>query len=299
MPLTDNTRGALYMAGTTVSFTLGDTCIKLAAEGLPLFQVIFLRGLLATALLWVVAWRSGALRSPVPRGDRRLIALRSLTEFAGMVTFFLGLTQMPLANATAILQALPLVLTLAAAVFLGEPVGWRRLVAIGIGFIGVLLIVRPGTAGFNAASLLILATVVLVTIRDLTMRCVSRGIPLLLIAAIMAAVVTTGAGALSLLQPWQAIAPGSAPLIAAAGVCIVGGYLFSGAAMRWGEIAFVTPFRYLALAWALILGWLVFGDWPAPLTLVGGALVIGTGLFTLYRERRAGRPLASAKPSRF
>jgi S-adenosylmethionine uptake transporter len=287
-----NLRGAGFMLMVTAFFTSGDAIIRLASEDLALFQVIFLRSWVAVALLGWLVWRSGAHRLVLSRKDRRLVGLRSGAEVCAMIPFFIALANMPFANVSALLQALPLTLTLAAALFLGEPVGWRRLSAIGIGFIGVLMIVQPGGTGFNAYSLLVLLTVAFVTFRDLSTRRIGADIPAVLLALVMAVFVLVASGLLSLLSPWAPVSLHSGVLIVAAGLCIAGGYLFATLAMRHGEIGFVTPFRYMALVWAVLLGFFVFGEWPDALTLAGAALVVATGLYSLYRAqvlRRAER----------
>lgn len=287
-----NLRGAAYMVAVTASFTTGDALVRLATQEMPLFQVIFLRGWIALAFLGLLVWRTGAHRVRIAPRDRRLIGWRSGAEVCAMVPFFIALANMPFANVSALLQALPLTLTLAGALFLGEPVGWRRLAAILVGFLGVLLIVQPGGAGFTAYSLLVLVAVAFVTFRDLSTRRISPAIPAVLLAFVMAVFVQVASGLLSLLTPWQPVTAQGGLLLLGAGLCIASGYTFAALAMRHGEIGFVTPFRYMALIWAVLLGFIVFGEWPDALTWAGACLVVATGLYTLYREqvvRRAAR----------
>ena len=289
MPLTDNTRGALYMVGVAAAFTLGDTIVKAAAQDMPVFQFLALRGLVATPVLMFLGWQSGARLSDVGSRDRRLIVLRSMAEVGAMLCFFVALVRMPIANVTAIMQAVPLAVTLAGALFLKEPLGWRRFSAILVGFVGVLLIVRPGAADFDPYSGFALMAVLFVVVRDLAVRRISGEVPALSVAAAMAGIVTAGALVASVFTPWQAVTAGQGIAIAAASVAIVCGYLLLVFAMRWGALAVVTPFRYTALIWALLAGWLVFGDWPATPTWIGSALIVATGLFTLWRERALER----------
>ena len=176
--MTDNLRGAALMAASMAAFTFNDALIKLVAETIPLFQMVFLRGVSATVLVALLAWRMGAFARPIPRVDRGLVALRILAEVCIFIPFIIALTHMPLANVTAILQAVPLTITLAGALFLGEAVGWRRWVAILVGFAGVLLIVRPGGDGFNIYALLALAAVAGITLRDVVTRKLSADVPL-------------------------------------------------------------------------------------------------------------------------
>ena len=295
--MTDNLRGAILMMGSMATFTLNDALVKYLAQGLPTFQVVFLRGVAATLLIALLAHATGALRKPIPRADLPLVIGRSVAEVVSFFPFILALTHMPLANVTAILQALPLTITAAGAIFLGERVGWRRWTAIGVGFVGVLLIVRPGGADFDGWSLVALSAMVTITLRDLITRRLSPDVPSLKVAIFTAAGVTALGLALSLRTPWEPISTGQGGLVLAAACFVLGGYLFSIMAMRVGEIAVVTPFRYTALVWGLLLGWFVFGDWPKPLTFLGAALIAGTGLYTLWREGRAApvpRPLAPA-----
>lgn len=293
-PLSPNLKGALYMTLSMAAFTLNDACVKLVAETVPLFQVIFLRGLGTTIMLAIFVQMTTGLRLSFPRRDRPLIAGRTLAEIAAMVTFTLALTNMPLANATAILAALPLVVTLAAALFLGDPVGWRRLMAISIGFFGVMLIIQPGTDGFTIWSLLVVVSVVVITARDLFTRAFSPAVPSMTVAVLTAAAVCIFGGALSVLTPWVALDLRELALIAAASVLIIGGYVFGIMVMRVGEVGFVSPFRYTSLIFALLLGLMIFGEFPNALALTGGAIVMATGIFTLVRERMAVRAAAQA-----
>ena len=285
--MTDNLRGALFMMASMATFTLNDACLKRLAQDLPTFQVVAIRGVGATALVAALAWATGALARPIPRADRGPVLLRSAAEVAAFLPFVVALTHMPLANITAILQALPLTITAAGALLLGERVGPRRWAAIGVGLAGVLLIVRPGTAGFDAWSLVALLTVAIITARDLITRRISPATPSLKVAILTAAGVTALGAALSLGEPWRPVAPAQGGVIALAAAFVLGGYLFSILAMRSGEVAVVTPFRYTAMLWGLLLGALVFGERPDAATLAGAGLVVAAGLYTLWRE--AGR----------
>lgn len=289
--MTDNARGALLMMGAMAAFVCSDSVIKLISAELPLFQLLLLRGLMVSVVFIGLAASTGALRLPPSRGDRGLIALRVAAELGATWTFLTALFHMPLANLTAILQALPLTITLAGALFLGEAVGWRRLLAISIGFLGVLLIVRPGTEGFDYYAVLALISVGLVTLRDLATRRLSGAVPSMLVALSTAVGVTLFAAAGTLTEDWVAPSGFGWSLLATSGGLIVVGYLLSIMTMRVGDLAVVTPFRYTGLVWALILGFLIFGDWPDTLTLLGAALIVATGIYTLYRERVRARPV--------
>lgn len=289
MVLSDNMRGAVLMVASMAAFTVNDMFVKLLGDDLPFFQFLLLRTIGAVSFLYILARRAGAIRIPGAARDRWLIAVRSLAEIAAAYFFLNALINMPIANATAIIQALPLTVSLGAALFLGESVGWRRFLAIGIGFVGVFLIVRPGSDGFTIYSVYALLAVVAVTIRDLAARRLSREVPSLTVAlaAVSAILVFSAIGAAG--TDWVPMAPEDWLWLAGSICTIIGGYLFSVSAMRVGEIGFVAPFRYTSLLVALVIGLLVFGDWPEPLTLIGAAIVVATGLFTLWRERLARR----------
>ena len=287
--MSPNTLGALLMMASMACFTLNDTFMKLTNGAIPLFQLLFLRGALTSGLILVTRGHLGALHFDIDRRDWTLIALRSAAEVATAYFFLNALFNMPLANLTAIFQALPLTVTLASALFLREPVGWPRLAAIAVGFVGVLLIVRPGTAGFNVWSIYALVAVLCVTARDLVTRRLSPGVPSMTVTLATAVSVMAAAGLASLGAPWAPVGWTEAGLIAGSAVFILGGYACSIQVMRVADVSATAPFRYTGLIWALALGWFIWGDWPATLTLVGAAIVVATGLFTLYRERRLRR----------
>ena len=176
---------------------------------------------------------------------------------------------------------------MAAALFLAEPVGWRRWNAIGVGFVGVMIIVRPGLEGFSIYSLSALFAIACITLRDIATRRLSSEAPSLFVALITA-IAITGLGAvmvpsISWVQP-----TGSMWLvITGASVAIIFGYLFSIMTMRVGEIGFVAPFRYTAMVWAILMGILIFGEWPDAYTITGTAVIVITGLYSFHRERLA------------
>lgn len=295
--LTDNARGAMMMMGAMAAFVSSDALMKLVSAELPLFQALFLRGIFTTLLFYIIARRLGALRHTVGRRDRVLVLLRVLAE-AGSAYFFLtALFNMPLANVTAILQALPLTITLAGALFLREPVGWRRLLAILVGFAGVMLIVRPDADGFDHYAVMALMAVACVTMRDLVTRRMSHAVPSMTVALATAGGVTAFALIGTLSEVWVMPSRGVGGALLGAGVLVTAGYLLSITAMRAGELGVVSPFRYTGLVWALVLGWLVFGHWPDTLTLAGAGLIVATGLFTLYREHRQNRRRSRAAQS--
>lgn len=291
--MSDNMRGALLMMASMACFTINDTFVKSLSGLVPLFQLLFLRGLLTSAATGIWAYRTGALhmaaQGKVAKGDWILIGLRVAAEVGAAYFFLTALFLAPIATVTAILQSLPLTVTLAAALFFGEPIGWRRMLAIAIGFLGVMLIIQPGTDGFDSASIYVLIAVLFVTLRDLATRRLSSEAPSMLVTFLSSLGVMVFFGLGSLGQTWVAVHLSEWLRIGAAAVMVMGGYVFSVVVMRVGEISFVSPFRYTSLIWAMVLGWFVFGEWPDLLTLTGALIVVSTGIFTLWREGRARR----------
>ena len=293
----DNTRGALFIMASMAGYTCSDAAMKVMSEDLPLFQVLFLRGVVTSCVVFVLALpyiRRGQL---IDRADRPWLSWRVLAEVAAAFFFLTALFNMPLANATALIQTIPLTVTLGGAIFFGELLGWRRLTAIAIGFLGMLMIVRPGAADFNAYSIYVLIAVLCATSRDLLTRKTSARTPSILITLLTSVSVAAAAGLASLTIDWAPLDLRLAGLIILSGTLIVGAYHFGVLAMRAGEIGFIAPYRYTSLIWALILGLLVFGDWPDALTLLGAGLIVLAGVFTLSRTRQRGKTEAVDNPT--
>ncbi len=288
--LSDNAKGALFMMCSMAAFTFNDLFVKAIGTEVPLSQVLLLRGVLASVLIFFLARYLKVLAWPEKAKDRWLIVLRSGAEVAAAYFFLTALLHMPFANVTAILQTLPLTVTLAAALVFKEAVGWRRMLAILIGFGGMILIVRPGTEGFTIHSIYVLIAVVCVTVRDLAARRLSKDVPSLTVTLVGAIFVTVfgGVGA-AVTGEWVDLTAIQIAMLTASAFFVIGGYVFSVMVMRVGEVGFTSPFRYTAMLWALLLGYVFFGEWPEPLTFVGAALIVATGVFTLYREAVAKR----------
>lgn len=286
MVLSDNLRGAALMTVAMVAFTFNDALMKAATMHVPVFQAIVMRGVMTMAALALIGWRTGQLRVPQARADRFWLGARTFGEVAGTFSFLLALQHMPLANLSAILQFLPLAVTLAAAVILRERVGWRRMTAIAIGFVGVMLIVRPGTDGFDRWSVLGIASMLCVVLRDLATRRISAAVSSISVA--FGAAFSVAASA-ALVMPFAGVSAVTLPhvlQIAGAAMFLVVGYLTVVMTMRVGDIAVVAPFRYTSLVAAILLGWAIFHQFPDHWTLIGSAIVVATGVYTFYRERR-------------
>ncbi|WP_416897319.1 MAG: DMT family transporter [Minwuia sp.] len=294
----ENLRGAALMSLCMAGYGVNDAMMKLASEHVSFAQAILLRGLVATFLLAVIAWQRGAFRIWIAPGDGRTLLWRIVGEVGGTYCFLQALFNMPIANATAILQSLPLAVALAGSIFLGEKVGWRRYSAILVGFAGVMIIVRPGGEGFDAHSLWALGAVCFIVLRDLSTRRLSAGVPSVLVAVTTAFCITAMGAVMAPFQPWRPLAGPELALLGGAACFLIAGYLFSVSAMRIGDIGFVSPFRYTILIWAILSGIIVFGHYPDRWTLIGAGIVVATGIYTFYRERRLGQNLAARSHAR-
>ena len=165
----DNTRGILFMLATVTGFAFGDAFVKLVSADLSIGQIIVVRSLIAAPVLAALAWHQRAFAAGWNLADR-FLSLRTVGEIGATALYLTALARLEIANATAIAQLMPLAVTAGAALSLGERVGIRRWTAIAIGFLAVLLIIRPGLEGFDAWSLLVLASVSFVVLRDLSSR---------------------------------------------------------------------------------------------------------------------------------
>jgi drug/metabolite transporter (DMT)-like permease len=283
----ENLRGAGLMVLAMLLFALEDMLIKMMAATLPVGQIVGMLGLGSAVLLAIVLRLQGQ-----PLFTRRIltlpILLRAFGELVGTIGFVTAIALIPLSTASAILQATPLFVTLGAALFLQEQVGWRRWAAILVGFAGVLMIIRPGLEGFSWASLFALQGVIGLGIRDLATRRVPRETSsmqlsfwafLVLIPAALLMIAGNGE---------RMVLPDSGTWIRYTVAMLIGiaAYYTIVAAMRLGEISFVSPFRYSRILFALIIGIGVFGERPDALTLAGATVIVGSGLYTLWREQR-------------
>lgn len=289
-PFRENLRGILSVSACNLLFLINDAFLKVANEELPLTQILFLRGLFVTPILLVMVIATGAHRQFALLANWPVF-WRTLSEVCAAFLFLQALFHIPIANANAILQIVPLMITAAGAVFLGEAVGWRRWTAIAVGFVGVLIVVRPGLAGFDAFSLYALASMFFITLRDMTTRIMPAGLPALLVGLVTGAAVGLSGPVLGLATGEQWVMPSmwSLGLIFAAVFFLIGGYVTAVDFMRHGDISVVAPFRYTVIVFAMIVGFTVWGEVPDSLMLIGTAVIIATGVYTLHRERSAAR----------
>lgn len=286
----ENVRGIATLSACNLLFLINDTLIKLANEGMPLSEILFFRGLTATILIIPLVVMSGAHKE-IPLLRNWPLFWRTVAEIFAAATYLLALFQIPITNANTIAQVVPLMVTAAGAIFFGEAVGARRWSAIVVGFIGVIIVVRPGLEGFNAYGLLAVAAAFFITLRDVTTRMMPRGLSAILVALVTGAAVGLSAPLVALLlgETWVMPTPKGLALIFAAVFFLIGGYLTAVDFMRHGDISVVAPFRYTIIIWAIIIGFIVWHEVPDWPMLIGTGIIAASGIYTFRRERNLAR----------
>lgn len=283
MALTENQRGALFMTASMAGFAVEDVFVKAAARGLPLGQVLLTIGLVGMLVFAAMAARLGEALLP-PAFLSRPMLIRCGFEVTGRLFYGLAVTLTALSTTSAILQATPLVVVAGAALVFGEKVSLQRWLAVLVGFVGVLVILRPGS-DFSALSLLAVVGLLGFAGRDLATRAAPKGLSNRQLGALGFAMLAT-AGAILLAVTGDAAIPDARELALLGGGTAFGmlGYHALTYAMRTGEVSAVTPFRYTRLVFAMLLAIVLFGERPDLATWVGAALVVGSGLFALTRR---------------
>lgn len=284
----DNFRGSVYMVLAMACFSVEDAFIKAAAVSLPLGQIIFIFGLFGT-LAFILLTKQRQEKIFHPAILSRPIFIRSLCEVAGRLFFSISIVLIPLSTLSAILQSTPLIVVIGAALFFGEKVGWRRWTAIIIGFLGVLMIIRPGMDSFEPASIFAVLGTLGFAGRDLATRASPKLLSNMQLG-IYGFFILMPVGVLILLfnKQMHALAwPSGIVSLQLLGTIIFGvtAYYSLTAAMRIGEISTIAPFRYTRLIFALIIGVTLFGERPDALTLLGSLIIVSGGIYTLWRTR--------------
>jgi len=296
---TDNLRGIMLMISARIVFAGSDSFTKLASEGLPASEVVVLRNSISLPIVLIMAWRMSGFAYAAAFRDRVVIS-RSVLEGTGTLAFVAALPFITLGQSAVILLTVPIILVALSAFIYKEDVGWRRWTAIAVGFLGVVFVANPFGGKFNVYLLLAQFTAVTWAIRDLiTSRIVGR-IPSIAVALINTVVVGLLAVPGALWQHWRGFGEQEALYLLGSGCLVaIANFLYIDA-LRTGAISIVAPFRYTAALWASIAGFLIWGDVPDSWGLLGTLFIIGSGLYTFYREMavaRARRPLRPASPN--
>ena len=284
--MTDNARAIVLMIGSMAGFTAVDVFVKLARDTQSAGQVLALTSAVIFAIFYALMLRKGE-RLMTPLAWNRTMLIRSAGEVFGSLGIIVALGLVPLSTVTVLGQALPLAATLGAAIFLGEQVGWRRWAAVSAGFLGVLLILRPGLEGFDPNALWVLMYIIGLAARDLASRGLPREITTnFAVAWSMIFLTLAGVGLVWVEGGWQPVDGPTAFYLLAISLSAAVGVALITMAMRLGEVSAVAPFRYSRLLFALALAFLVFGEVPDAATWAGSALIVGSGLYAFWRERQ-------------
>lgn len=295
--MSGNLRGSLYMVLAMSAFAVEDMFFKLAIEDLPKGVALVGFGLFGTL---IAAGLSRHANEPVfhPAFLSRGLVLRSAMELSGRLFYALSLAFVPLATTSAILQATPLVVTMGAAALFGEKVGVRRWSASVVGFVGVLMILRPSPAAFEPTVIFAVLGMLGFAGRDLATRASPPSVSGRQLGTLGFMVVVAAGLVLSAFdQEWRGLAaPRAWAAVVGAALFGVVAYNSLTIAMRSGEVSVVAPFRYTRLLLALVIAYVVFAERPDALTLAGAALIVASGVYILVRTGRQGKT-GAARPA--
>ena len=281
------------MAIAMAAFVSNDTLLKLLSQELPVGTLIFVRGVFASLVLFAATAFSGGLPK-LPQMFSRNVIIRSLTDVISTILFISALVHMPIGNLTSVVQAAPLAVTALAAIVLKERVGWRRTLAMATGFLGVMLIMKPSTGGFDRYSVMALMVVAGVAVRDILTRRIPASVPALIVALANSIFVVIGAFGLAWLEGGLVIPRGYQMVhLAAAGVFLSLGYLFMVQTLRYADISASATIRFSVVLWALLSGVTIFGEWPDRYAIVGILFIVGAGVYTLHREAKLRKQRAA------
>jgi len=281
-----NLRGILFMTLSMGGFAVEDLFLKILSEAVPVSQILIYVGISATVLLSVI---SIIKRIPVLRNDiysNKLFIIRSFADMMGAVLIVTSISLMPLSTVSSILQALPLFITFGAVLIFKESVGWRRWSAVSFGFIGVILILKPGLSSFHPSSLIVLLAVACLALRDIVTRKISKDIHSITVS-LYAFILTTVGGIFSLPFFGNFVTLTITQWFVVLTIALFGcfSYFMLVLATRKGDISVISPFRYSRLIFAIVLAILVLNERPDTLTLVGAAIIVASGYYTIWRER--------------
>lgn len=285
--LSSNILGAVIMTFSMLVYVLNDAFMKIAGPEVGLFQSIFIRGLMVVSgfILFGLVLKYPLLH--VPKKVLKPLLTRGVIEIMLTCCFMTAIFNMPLANAIAILQAMPLIISMVASKLGGQRLPKSRLAIIIIGLIGVLIILMPGTKGFNYYSIFALVAVFLLVLRDLLTTKIPKDISAFQVAFFTALQITLVSGIACCFIEWTTVQIEIQITLSVAAFFIGFGYLASVAAIRYGDISFSAPFRYSSLLWALLIGILFFGEFPTMRELFGSMVIVICGIYIIVSDTRA------------
>ena len=288
--LSSNQRGILAICGCMASYTVNDVLVKQILRSYPIGEVIFVRGIMSALLIVVAVLMFGHGRRLRTATSGRL-AWRSVFDGLSTAGFIAALAHMQLANVAAVLQIAPLIITALSVLLYRESVGWRRWTAIGIGFAGALLVIKPLPSAFNVWALVGAASALFAALREIQTRRIGQNLPALVVAFWGAVGITMFGPIFAVGETWRTfLAIDLMQLFVAAVFVGIAIYLLA-VAFRDVDLSVVAPFRYSYLLTSALGGFLVFGEFPDDLTVIGAVLIVGSGIYTLHREAVRRRAL--------
>jgi drug/metabolite transporter (DMT)-like permease len=290
--LSRNQRGIVAICACMASYTVNDVLVKQILHTYPVGEVIFVRGIMSTLMIGAIALAFGhwqELRGAI----NRQLAARSAFDGLSTAGFIAALAHMQLANLAAVLQIAPLLITALSVLLYREVVGWRRWLAIGIGFIGALLVIKPVPSAFNVWALVGAASALAAALREITTRRIGHGIPVLVVAFWGAVAITFCGLFFAVTEHWLMFAAGDLLQLFVAAVFVGIAIFLLALAFRDVDLSVVAPFRYSYLLTSALGGYLVFRELPDGLTVFGALLIVASGIYTLHREAAQRRMMAT------
>ena len=282
--ISENTKGAFLISLAAACYVMSDIFMKFLSSEISMFQITFLRGLLVTFFLFSYCYMSEASFFIKEWRDRIVITIRSILEVIMTYAFLAALFNMNVANANAILQLIPLIVLLGSFIFLRQSPKTYEWIAVLVGCFGAVIIIRPGASDFNFFTIHALGAVFCLSARDLLTVRLNKNIPSNIVAFYSALMLTMVSFLLSEDTDLFGKVDNSLFIVYTA-IFVSIGYIASVSAMRYGEVTFVSPFRYTALLWASVMGFIFFGEIPKFSTLFGGSLIILAGIFIFYKSK--------------
>ena len=282
--ISENTKGAFLISLAAACYVMSDIFMKFLSSEISMFQITYLRGLLVTFFLFSYCYMSEASFFIKEWRDRIVITIRSTLEVIMTYAFLAALFNMNVANANAILQLIPLIVLLGSFIFLRQSPKTYEWIAVLVGCFGAVIIIRPGASDFNFFTIHALVAVFCLSARDLLTVRLNKNIPSNVVAFYSALMLTVVSFLLSEDTDLFGKVDNSLFIVYTA-IFVSIGYIASVSAMRYGEVTFVSPFRYTALLWATVMGFIFFGEIPKFSTLFGGSLIILAGIFIFYKSK--------------
>jgi drug/metabolite transporter (DMT)-like permease len=282
---TTNLRGISFMLAGAGTFVLNDSFMKLALADLPPYEVLTLRGISGTFCALVLLAFMGDF-TKLPQALNRWVFLRGILEVGAILTYILALSHAAIGDVTAIFQITPLLVILGMIVIHREKAVVTRLILVGFGFAGALLVAQPGSGATSPFLSFAFCTALFASLRDLAGRRVTIEVPALAATFITILMVMLSAALVGhAYESWLLPSATHFLLLTAAGLFMMLGHMFTFLAYRNASAQSVAPFYYAFMIWAIVAGFLIFGDIPNPLAMTGMLLILVSGLGIVYLER--------------